>query len=60
MGGDAASVQSGIGVGQRVAALTKTGGGADRVLLEARQLTAVPDGVDAAAANTVVVNGITA
>jgi len=60
LGGDVASEQSAVGVGQRVAALTKTGGWADRVLLEARQLTAVPEGVDAVAAETVVVNGITA
>src|SRR5919197_6444486 len=50
----------GIAVGQRVAALTKTGGWADRVVLDAAELVAVPDGVDAAAAETVVVNGVTA
>jgi NADPH:quinone reductase-like Zn-dependent oxidoreductase len=55
-GGD----QPGIGVGRRVAALTKTGGWSDRVLLEARQLAPVPEGLDAAAAETVVVNGVTA
>jgi len=60
LGGDAASERSDVGVGQRVAALTKTGGWADRVLLEVRRLTAVPEGVDAVAAETVVVNGITA
>ena len=50
----------GIAVGQRVAALTKTGGWADRVVLDAAELVAVPDGVDAAPAETVVVNGVTA
>jgi NADPH:quinone reductase-like Zn-dependent oxidoreductase len=60
LGGDAAAERAGVGVGQRVAALTKTGGWADRVLLEARQLAPVPEGLDAAAAETVVVNGITA
>ena len=45
---------------QRVAALTKTGGWADRVLLDAADLVPVPDGVDPAAAETVVVNGVTA
>jgi NADPH2:quinone reductase len=46
--------------GQRVAALTKTGGWASRVLLDAGDLVPVPDGVDAAAAETIVVNGLTA
>src|SRR5919198_1606032 len=50
----------GIAVGQRVAALTKTGGWADRVVLDAAELVPVPDGVDAAAAETGVVNGVTA
>lgn len=60
LGGDAAGEQPGIGVGQRVAALTKTGGWSDRVLLELRQLAPVPEGLDADAAETVVVNGVTA
>jgi NADPH:quinone reductase-like Zn-dependent oxidoreductase len=60
VGGDAGGEQPGIGVGQRVAALTKTGGWSDRVLLEVRQLAPVPDGLDAASAETVVVNGVTA
>ena len=51
---------AGVAVGQRVAALTKVGGWADRVLLDAGDLVPVPDGVDAAAAETVVVNGVTA
>jgi len=47
-------------VGTRVAALTKTGGWASRVVLEAADLVPVPAGVDPAEAETVVVNGITA
>ncbi|WP_329128721.1 medium chain dehydrogenase/reductase family protein [Streptomyces sp. NBC_01476] len=46
--------------GQRVAALTKTGGWADRVLLDTADLVPVPDAVPAADAETVVVNGVTA
>ncbi|MFC3573336.1 medium chain dehydrogenase/reductase family protein [Streptomyces yaanensis] len=49
-----------LSVGQRVAALTKTGGWADRVLLDAADLVPVPDGVAAADAETVVTNGATA
>jgi NADPH:quinone reductase-like Zn-dependent oxidoreductase len=49
-----------VDVGQRVAALTKTGGWADHVLLPAADLVPVPDGVDPADAETVVVNGVTA
>jgi NADPH:quinone reductase-like Zn-dependent oxidoreductase len=47
-------------VGQRVAALTKIGAWADRVVLDADELVPVPAGVEAAAAETVVVNGVTA
>ncbi|MFE9095770.1 medium chain dehydrogenase/reductase family protein [Streptomyces sp. NPDC007264] len=47
-------------VGQRVAALTGTGGWADRVLLDAGDLVPVPDGVAAVDAETVVTNGATA
>jgi NADPH:quinone reductase-like Zn-dependent oxidoreductase len=47
-------------VGRRFAAVTKVGGWASYLLLDAADLVAVPDGVDAAAAETVVVNGITA
>jgi NADPH:quinone reductase-like Zn-dependent oxidoreductase len=54
-GGDGALV-----VGQRVAALTKTGAWADRVVLDAAELVPVPADLDAAAAETVVVNGVTA
>ena len=47
-------------VGDRVAALTKIGGWAERVLLDAADLVPVPAGVDAAAAETAILNGITA
>jgi NADPH:quinone reductase-like Zn-dependent oxidoreductase len=47
-------------VGRRVAALTKVGGWASAIVLDAADLLPVPDGVDPAAAETVVVNGITA
>jgi len=47
-------------IGQRVAAVTKTGGWADHVVRSAVGLVPVPDGVDAAAAETAVVNGVTA
>ncbi|SEG94377.1 NADPH:quinone reductase [Actinacidiphila yanglinensis] len=46
--------------GRRFAAVTKTGGWASHVLIDAADLVPVPDGVDAPAAETVVVNGITA
>jgi len=47
-------------VGRRFAALTKVGGWASDALVEAGDLVPVPDGVDPAEAETVVVNGITA
>ncbi|MGK4579147.1 medium chain dehydrogenase/reductase family protein [Kitasatospora sp. HPMI-4] len=47
-------------IGRRFAAVTKTGAWASFLLLDAADLVAVPDGVTAAAAETVVVNGITA
>lgn len=46
--------------GQRVAAMTKTGGWATHALVPAADLVAVPVGVEAADAETVVVNGLTA
>ncbi|MFF7362338.1 zinc-binding dehydrogenase [Streptomyces sp. NPDC008125] len=52
-------VGSGL-IGRRVAALTKTGGWASHVVLEATDVVEVPDGVGAAEAETAVVNGITA
>jgi NADPH:quinone reductase-like Zn-dependent oxidoreductase len=57
---EAVGGEAGVRVGQRVAALTKTGGWADRVLLDAADLVPVPDGVDPADAETLVVNGVTA
>jgi NADPH:quinone reductase-like Zn-dependent oxidoreductase len=53
-------VEEGPDPGRRVAALTKTGGWADRVLLDVADLVPVPDGVDPVAAEAVVVNGVTA
>ncbi|HWM02771.1 MAG TPA: medium chain dehydrogenase/reductase family protein [Actinophytocola sp.] len=47
-------------VGRRVAALTKIGAWASAVVLDVDDLVAVPDGVDPAEAEAVVVNGITA
>jgi NADPH:quinone reductase-like Zn-dependent oxidoreductase len=46
--------------GTRVAALIKVGGWATHVLVDAADVVAVPDGISAAEAETVVVNGITA
>ncbi|MCY1141204.1 medium chain dehydrogenase/reductase family protein [Actinoplanes sp. Pm04-4] len=46
--------------GRRVAAMTKTGGWAQHVLLPAGDLVAVPDGLDPGDAETLVVNGVTA
>ncbi|MGW0532474.1 medium chain dehydrogenase/reductase family protein [Streptomyces sp. NPDC003032] len=47
-------------VGRRVAALTKTGGWASHVLLDAADVVEVPGAVGAAEAETAVVNGVTA
>jgi NADPH:quinone reductase-like Zn-dependent oxidoreductase len=58
LGGGAAA--PGVREGARVAALTKVGGWADRVLLDARDLVPVPAGVDPVAAETAIVNGVTA
>src|SRR5215471_2262955 len=46
--------------GQRVAALTKVGGWASHVVVDAADAVPVPAGLDPAAAETVVLNGITA
>ncbi|WNV85785.1 medium chain dehydrogenase/reductase family protein [Umezawaea sp. Da 62-37] len=54
-----ADVDRGL-VGRRFAAVVKTGGWASSLLLDAGDLVAVPDGVDATAAETVAVNGVTA
>lgn len=50
----------GVAVGDRVAALTKTGAWADHVLLDARDVVPVPDGLGAEEAETAIVNGVTA
>ena len=47
-------------LGQRVAALTKTGGWGTYVQIDAKILLPVPDGIDPAGAEALVVNGITA
>ncbi|MET7656087.1 medium chain dehydrogenase/reductase family protein [Streptomyces sp. NPDC005486] len=52
-------VESGL-AGTRVAALVKVGGWATHVLVDAADVVPVPDGVDAAEAETLVLNGITA
>jgi NADPH2:quinone reductase len=49
-----------VGTDQRVAALTKIGSWAQRMLLEVGDLVPVPDGVSAEDAETVIVNGLTA
>jgi NADPH:quinone reductase-like Zn-dependent oxidoreductase len=56
------SLGSGTGfvVGQRVAALTKVGGWADRLVLNTADLVPVPDGVGAEEAEALIVNGVTA
>jgi NADPH:quinone reductase-like Zn-dependent oxidoreductase len=54
-----AVVEPGL-VGTRVAALVKVGGWASHVLVDAADVVPVPDGIGAAEAETVVVNGITA
>ncbi len=46
-------------LGVRVAAVVKTGAWTTHALVDAGHLVPVPDGLDAAAAETVVVNGIT-
>ncbi|MFD4669869.1 medium chain dehydrogenase/reductase family protein [Lentzea sp. NPDC058450] len=46
--------------GGRYAAVTKVGGWASHLVLDAADLVAVPPGVDPAAAETVLVNGVTA
>ena len=46
--------------GTRVAALTRTGAWAERVVLDAADLVPLPDGLDPIAAETLIVNGLTA
>jgi NADPH:quinone reductase-like Zn-dependent oxidoreductase len=47
-------------VGQRVAAMTRTGAWAESIVLPAKHLVPVPEGVDAAEAVALVTNGVTA
>jgi NADPH:quinone reductase-like Zn-dependent oxidoreductase len=47
-------------VGQRVAALTKLGAWAERVLVDAERLVVVPANVDAVTAEALIANGLTA
>ncbi|MGI5376957.1 medium chain dehydrogenase/reductase family protein [Streptomyces sp. CA-251387] len=54
-----AGVERGL-AGTRVAALVKVGGWASHVLVDAADVVPVPDGIGAAEAETLVVNGITA
>ncbi|MFI9365523.1 medium chain dehydrogenase/reductase family protein [Kitasatospora sp. NPDC053057] len=61
--GTVAAVGDGVDpdlAGTRVAALLKVGGWASHVVVDAADLVPVPEGIDAAQAETVVVNGITA
>jgi len=60
LGPAASEVPTTPAVGQRVAALTKTGAWAERVVLETADLVPVPDDLDPVAAETVIVNGVTA
>ncbi len=50
----------GLRPGMRVAALTRTGAWAERVVLDRADLVPLPDGLDAVAAETAIVNGVTA
>ncbi|MCW8377034.1 medium chain dehydrogenase/reductase family protein [Streptomyces justiciae] len=54
-----AGVEPGL-AGTRVAALVKVGGWASHVVVDAADVVPVPDGIGAAEAETLVVNGITA
>ena len=47
-------------IGRRYAAITKVGGWASDVLVDAADLVAVPDGIDPADAATLLINGVTA
>jgi NADPH:quinone reductase-like Zn-dependent oxidoreductase len=61
--GTVAAVGDGVDavlLGQRVAALTKVGGWASHVVIDAADAVPVPAGLEPAAAETIVVNGITA
>ncbi|MER5986919.1 medium chain dehydrogenase/reductase family protein [Streptomyces sp. NPDC001787] len=61
--GTVLAVGAGVGrglLGERVAAMTKTGGWASHVVVDADDAVGVPKGVSPAEAETAVVNGITA
>ena len=58
--GSAGDRPAAVRPGQRVAAIVKTGAWAERILLPAGDLVAVPDGLEPVAAETVIVNGVTA
>lgn len=61
--GDISAVGHGVDpslLGQRIAAVTKTGAWATHVVLDARDVVPVPEGADSAEVETLVVNGITA
>src|ERR687894_360134 len=61
--GEVESVGEGVDggmLGARVAALTETGAWADRVVLDAKDITPVPDGLHPADAVAAVTNGVTA
>ena len=61
--GTVRAVGAGVGsqlIGQRIAAVTKTGGWASHLLLPALDVLAVPPELDPAAVETVIVNGVTA
>ncbi len=51
---------SAMRIGSRVAAVVKTGSWASHVLVQVRDLVAVPAGITSAQAETVLVNGVTA
>ncbi|MGI3784963.1 MAG: zinc-binding dehydrogenase [Janthinobacterium lividum] len=55
-----AAAPAGLQAGQRVAALTKVGGWAEQVLLDAADLVPVPATVSSRDAETVIINGLTA
>jgi NADPH:quinone reductase-like Zn-dependent oxidoreductase len=57
---EAVAGDSTVHIGQRVAALTKTGAWADRLVLPAADLVPVPGGITDEAAEAVIVNGVTA
>ena len=51
---------AGLEIGQRVAALTKTGAWSDHLIVDAADLTVVQDEIDPTEAEAVVLNGVTA